>query len=203
MDVFFLIGTVSFTLTGYLLGVRKRFDWLGVAILALLTAVGGGVLRDVLIQRTPRILYQNDTLWVIAATLALAWALRLQHRRAPQLERLFILADSIGLVAFSIGGAQIGGALGLSAFGVAMLGFISAVGGGMIRDMLVNDIPFILHRDFYGAVSILVALGWHALNQHGWQRPETEYALFALGLALRLWAHRQELRLPAPDTGRR
>ena len=62
-------------LTGYSGGARKRFDWLGVAISGLLTAVGGGVLRDVLIQRTPRILYQNDnTLWVIAATLALAWA---------------------------------------------------------------------------------------------------------------------------------
>lgn len=198
MDAFLFIGTVSFTLTGYLLGVRKRFDWLGVAILALLTAVGGGMLRDILIQRTPRILYQNDTLWIIAATLALAWALRLQRRRAPQLERLFILADSIGLVAFSIGGAQIGVALEMSAFGVAMLGFISAVGGGMIRDMLVNDIPFILHQDFYGTVSILVALGWYGLQQLGWHTPQAEYALFALGLTMRLWAHRQALALPAP-----
>ena len=123
MDIFFFIGTVSFTLTGYLLGVRKRFDWLGVAILALLTAVGGGMLRDMLIQRTPRILYQNDTLWVIAATLALAWGLRLQTRRAPQLERLFILADSIGLVAFSIGGAQIG----------AMLGAVKRIGHGLVN----------------------------------------------------------------------
>ena len=85
----------------------------------------------------------------------------------------------------------------LLAIGVAMLGFISAVGGGMIRDMLVNDIPFILHQDFYGTVSILVALGWYGLQQLGWYSMQTEYALFALGLALRLWAHRQALALPA------
>lgn len=198
MDIFLLIGTVSFTLTGYLTGVRKSFDWLGIAILAVLTAVGGGMLRDVLTQRIPRIFYQNDSLWLIAATLLLAWLLRLQHRRLPVLERLFILADSIGLIAFSIGGAQVGVALGLSGFGVAMLGFVTAVGGGMIRDMLVNDIPFILHRDFYGTVSILVALGWYGLQQLGWHAPQAEYALFALGLAMRLWAHRQALTLPAP-----
>ena len=98
------------------------------------------------------------------------------------MERLFIPADS-DLVAFPIGNAQI------RMLGLAPLAWpcwaLSARWAAAIRHA-GHDIPFIL-RDFYGAVSILVALGWHALNQLGWQRPETEYALFA-GLALRLGA---------------
>ncbi|MBE9610784.1 trimeric intracellular cation channel family protein [Chitinilyticum piscinae] len=195
-DWLYFIGTVSFTVTGYLIGARKQFDLLGVCILALLTAIGGGMIRDVLVNSVPRIFLDASPLYTIFATLALAWLLKLERLDSHRLQRVFIVADSIGLVAFSIAGAQLGLALGLNAFAVAFLGFVTAVGGGLVRDMLCNDVPFILHEDFYGTVAILVAVVLYGLFQLGWVSDAATWLLFAGGLALRLFAHQSELRLP-------
>ncbi|WP_028455478.1 trimeric intracellular cation channel family protein [Chitinilyticum litopenaei] len=195
-DWLYQIGTASFTISGYLIGAKKRFDLLGVCILALLTAIGGGMIRDVLVNSVPRIFLDASPLYTIFGTLALAWILRLQKLESRWLQRVFIVADSIGLVAFSLAGAQFGLALGLNAFGVAFLGFVTAVGGGLVRDMLCNDVPFILHEDFYGTVAILVAVLLYLCWQAGLAGDSMSWLLFAGGLMLRLWAHKSELRLP-------
>lgn len=195
-DWLYLVGTVSFTISGYLIGARKRFDLLGVIILALLTAIGGGMIRDVLIARMPHIFIDATPLWSIFGTLAAAWVFKLHKVNSTSLYKLFIVADSIGLVAFSLAGAQIGLQLDLNLFGVCMLAFVTAVGGGLVRDMMVNDVPFILHEDFYGTVSILVAVIWFSLDQVNISGTATMWWLFACGLMLRLIAHSRELRLP-------
>lgn len=195
-DSLYLIGTASFTVSGYLIGARKRFDLLGVIILALLTAIGGGMIRDVLTARMPRIFVEAGPLYIIFATLALAWAVKLHRKNSGVLYKLFIVADSIGLVAFSIAGAQVGIEMGLNLFGVSMLAFVTAVGGGLVRDMMVNDVPFILHEDFYGTVSILVAVIWFLLAHESVSGAAAMWWLFVCGLMLRLIAHTRELRLP-------
>jgi uncharacterized membrane protein YeiH len=196
MELFSAIGTVAFAFSGYLIGVRKQLDLLGIVVVALLTAIGGGILRDVLVARVPLVFFNYSSLAIIAATLLLSVLLRLHRRQNRTLERLFIIADSLGLVAFSITGAQVGLMYDLNAFGVVLLGFITAVGGGVVRDMMVNDIPFILHKDFYGTVSILVAGGLFVLDQLTWVTSWMLQLLFVLGLAIRLFAHWSELALP-------
>lgn len=198
-DGLYLVGTVSFSITGYLIGAQKKFDVLGILILALLTAIGGGLLRDVLVNRIPAIFINAGPLLVCFVTLVLAWLIKLHQYSRKFLQRAFIVADSIGLVAFSIAGAEVGLALHLNLFGVAFLGFVTAIGGGVVRDMLVNDVPFILHRDFYGTVSILVALMLYALAALGWTGPWVKWPLFGFGLALRLVAHVRALSLPRID----
>ncbi|WP_432720050.1 TRIC cation channel family protein [Jeongeupia wiesaeckerbachi] len=195
-DVLFLIGTAAFTISGYLVGATKRFDVLGVVILALLTAIGGGMIRDVLVDRVPRIFIDAGPLYTIFATLLVAWAIKLHQRNRGLLYKIFIVADSIGLVAFSIAGAQIGLDVGLNLFGVAFLAFVTAVGGGLVRDMMVNDVPFILHEDFYGTVAILVAALLYVAAHSGWRGPWVEWTLFTIGLGLRLVAHLRDFRLP-------
>ncbi|KAF0814238.1 hypothetical protein IGB42_01137 [Andreprevotia sp. IGB-42] len=195
-DWLYLIGTAAFTVSGYLIGARKQFDLLGVIILALLTAIGGGMIRDVLVGRTPRIFLDAEPLYTIFGTLALVWLIKLHQRNKGLLLKLFIVADSIGLVAFSIAGAQVGIDARLNLFGVAFLGFVTAVGGGLVRDMMVNDVPFILHEDFYGTVAILVAIILFLLYGWGYAGPLVDWPLFAFGLALRLIAHWREIRLP-------
>ncbi|TCP14484.1 putative membrane protein YeiH [Crenobacter luteus] len=196
VDWFAVAGTAAFTFSGYLVGVRKHLDVLGVVIVSLLTAIGGGLIRDALISRVPRVFYDTEPLLVIGATLFVAWALRLHQRENELIARLFIVADSIGLVAFSLTGAMVGIELDLNAFGVLALAFITAVGGGMVRDMLVNDIPFILNQDFYGTVAILVGGGLYLLERFGLATPLNLQLLFWGGLALRLIAHWKELTLP-------
>ena len=195
-DLIHIIGTAAFAISGYLVGVRKRLDMLGVLIVSLLTAIGGGMMRDVMVGRIPVVFTQYTALIVIAVTLMLAWLFALQKRKKRVLAAAFLLADSLGLVAFTITGAQVGLLLELNLFGVVMLGFVTAVGGGIVRDMLVNDIPMILRKDFYGTVSVLIGLALFALDRYGWVNTLTLNLLLWGGYALRLWAHRVSLALP-------
>lgn len=195
-EIIHIIGTAAFALSGYLVGVRKRLDMLGVLILALLTAVGGGIMRDAIIGRIPLVFTQNTAWVVIGITLLLAWLFKLQKSRKRELAAVFVWADSLGLVAFTITGAQLGLSLDLNIFGVVMLGFITAVGGGIVRDMLVNDIPMILRKDFYGTVAVIISLAMYFLNMLGWINPLVLNVLLVAGYVLRLWAHRVAWTLP-------
>lgn len=196
MNWFSLIGTISFALSGYLIGVKKNFDLLGIIILAILTAIGGGILRDVLVNRVPLAFTDSSAIAIIFLSLMTAWLLKLHRKNDLARNQLFIISDSIGLAAFSIAGAQVGLEAELNLFGVLFLGFLTAVGGGIVRDMMVNDIPFILHEDFYGTVAIFMAGGLYLLKQLNATHPAWLYALFTIGLGLRLIAHQRELRLP-------
>lgn len=195
MQVIQIIGTAAFVISGYLVGYKKRLDVLGVVIVSLLTAIGGGMTRDALISRVPLIFRDNLTLTVIFVTLLIAVFLRLQKRDDAQGD-IFVIADAIGLAAFSIVGSQVGVNLGLNFFGVLTLGFVSAVGGGIIRDILVNEVPFVLSRDLYGTVAIVMAAAVYFLNLLGWDNPVTLHLLLVLGVAIRLLAHYRKLELP-------
>lgn len=196
LDGYSVIGTVAFAISGYLLGVRKHLDLLGIIIVTLLTAIGGGVIRDMLVGRMPQVFLDNTNLIIIALSVLAAMAARLHKRENELLTTLFILADSIGLVAFSLAGAKLGVEYHINAFGVILLGFVTAVGGGIVRDMMVNDVPFILHKDFYGTVSIVVAAALYLLSLPGWDHGVAVQLVFVGGVALRLFAHWGELSLP-------
>ncbi len=197
MEVISIIGTIAFTISGFLVGVRKQLDWLGVLVLALLTAIGGGMIRDVMVSRLPVVFSDNTSLIAIFLTLFVVKALFHLDLKASRMRAgLFLLADSIGLVAFSITGAQVGLLLELNLFGVILLGFVTAVGGGMVRDVLVNDIPIILHQDFYGSIAVLVSLSLYLLDIIGWLNVMTMNMVFIGGLAVRFLAYRYHLTLP-------
>lgn len=196
-EIISIIGTIAFTISGFLVGVRKQLDWLGVVVLALLTAIGGGMIRDVMVSRLPIVFSDNTSLIAIIATLFIIKTLLHLDLKASRLRAgFFLLADSIGLVAFSITGAQVGLLLDLNLFGVILLGFVTAVGGGMVRDVLVNDIPIILHQDFYGSIAVLVSLFLYLLNAIDWLNAMTMNLVFISGLAVRFLAYRYHLRLP-------
>ena len=195
-DFIQIIGTAAFAISGYLVGYNKRLDVLGVVITALLTAVGGGMIRDGLVGRIPQVFLQTDALIVVFATLAIPWLIRVQRYRSTYLAAAFIIADAIGLAAFSITGAQIGMALQLNLFGVISLAFVTAVGGGIARDILVNDVPMILRTDLYGSVAILIGGLIYLFGHLGWINIFTLNLLFAGGLLFRLTAYRFHWQLP-------
>ena len=190
------IGLVAFSVSGFLMGVRKGLDLLGVVIAAFLTALGGGIMRDVIVGRTPVAFVKSSVLLYVIAGIVAAFLLRLQRREQVERYMLFILMDSIGLVAFAVTGALLGLSTGFNLFGVLLLAFITAVGGGMLRDIMVNEVPIVLTSDFYGSVALLAAfLIWglhvlHALNS--W----TLLCVALIALATRLVAYRRGWRLP-------
>lgn len=191
-----LIGTASFTLSGFLLGVRKHLDILGLFIVAALTAVGGGVIRDILLNKVPSILTHATPFCTIITVIIVAFVLRLHHKGDLERRLLFVLSDSIGLVAFSITGATLAMEASLNVFGVMMLAFATAVGGGIIRDTLVNEVPFLLKSEVYGSVALGVGGSLYLLNTFGVLNMILIGVIGALALALRLLAYFKNWHLP-------
>jgi uncharacterized membrane protein YeiH len=191
-----VIGTISFAVSGYLVGSRKKLDLLGIVIVSMLTAFGGGLVRDVICGRIPNALRSPAPILLASGAVVLAVLLRLNQRGEIERSRFFVLADGIGLVAFSISGAMRALEVGLGFFGVVLLGFLTAVGGGIVRDTLVNEVPVLLRSEFYGTVAIMTAtlvyLAHRLLHLH----PAVLGAIFLFGLGLRLLAYVRHWQLP-------
>ena len=197
--VFILISTsggVAFALSGFLAGVRKGLDVMGIFILAFITANGGGVVRDLLFGRTPAVMHGMLPFWLAAGTVVLAVAFRLHDRASVERNRIFIISDAVGLAAFGITGALVGIENELHLFGVITLSFLTATGGGIARDVLVNEVPLVLREDFYGSVALLLGLAIQLLRWAALMNPASLSMVFVAGTVLRLVAYRHGWRLP-------
>ncbi len=162
-----LAGTFVFAVSGWLLAAKKQLDFFGASVIAFITAVGGGTLRDVLIGSTPVGWMQDlNYLFVIAAGMFAAAFFR---RVFEKLRKTMFLFDSVGIGLFAILGLQKTLDLGLSPIVAVMMGTISAVFGGVLRDTLVNEIPMIFRKEVYATVClaggiIYLILGETSLN---------------------------------------
>lgn len=147
-----LAGTFVFAVSGWLLASKKQLDFFGAAVISFITAVGGGTLRDVLIGSTPVGWMQdlNYLLIIAAGMIATAFFKRIFEK----LRKTMFLFDSIGIGLFTILGLQKTLDLGLSPIIAVMMGTISAVFGGVLRDTLVNEIPLIFRREVYATVCL-------------------------------------------------
>ena len=199
MDIFLLtdiIGIIAFSLSGFLVGVRNRLDLLGIVIAASLTALGGGILRDALLHRTPFAFseYYPATTLVIVVLIAFAF----QSLRSDKIEHkwLFIVSDTVGLVAFSITGALLAINAEYNVFGVIILSFLTAVGGGVTRDIMINKVPAVLVSDFYGSIALIVAMMLAALNYLNLMTDLAIMTVAFLTVLLRLVAYKQQWHLP-------
>lgn len=190
------IGTVAFAFSGFLVGARKRLDIVGIFILCMMTANGGGALRDVLVGRIPLVLQNSSPFLIAFGVMLLGWALRLHHKESIENHKLFVLSDAIGLVAFSVTGAMVGIEYELPLFGVMVLAFITATGGGIIRDILVGEIPVILNSDFYGSVALIVALALFGLHMADMLTETAIGIVLAAALSLRLLAYARKWQVP-------
>ncbi len=166
-----LIGTVSFAVSGAMTAMRKGMDVLGVTVLGLTTAVGGGILRDLLLGRTPPAIFSDPLTVALAAAAAIAVfipAVRRQLLKTPRIyERVMLLVDSLGLGLFTVIGAQVACAALDHAnwFTIAFLGTITGVGGGVVRDVLAGDLPYIFRKHIYALASLAGALTWVAVHR--------------------------------------
>jgi len=190
-----LIGIGVFAVSGALAAGRKRLDLLGVFVLAAVTAIGGGTVRDLLLDRQPIVWLTDATyLGVIVAAVAITFAY-VRWRRPPLASLL--VADALGLALFSVAGAQIAEAAGLPAVSVVVLGTVTGVGGGVIRDVLSAEVPFVLRRgNLYASAVILGIAVYLFLESVGVPRQAASLTGMALIAALRLAAIRWELELP-------
>ena len=141
-----LIGVFAFAISGGLLAVRKGFELVGVISLALVTALGGGVIRDLLLGSTPPTAFR-DVLYLVVPLGAAAVVFLGHWLINRRVNRAVLIFDAAGLGLFCVTGAVKASAFGTSAVGAVLIGVISAAGGGIIRDVLANEHPSIFHRD--------------------------------------------------------
>ena len=144
VQLFSLIGVAVFAASGALAAVRRSLDPVGVLVLALVTATGGGTLRDVLMDRHP--IFWISSPWFIGVSSLAALATWFWVRKFPPPERALLYADALGLAFFSIAGAQIAQAGGLSPFAATIMAAITGCAGGLIRDVLVAEIPLVFRQ---------------------------------------------------------
>lgn len=190
------IGIIAFAMSGFFIAARNKLDFLGVLISVFLTALGGGIMRDVIVDKTPYTFSNTMPALIIVLVMILMVLFRFHKRPSIENKILFILSDSIGLVSFSITGAMIALESSLNLTGVLALSFITAVGGGIIRDVTINEIPFVLKTGFYGTIALMIGLVIYLLEYFGMMNIVTLSILFVLGIGLRLVAYYRKWAIP-------
>ena len=191
-----IIGIICFALSGFLIAVHYKLDILGVFISAFLTALGGGMTRDVLASKTPYVFTDTTPVLLVMATVLISLILKLHKIDDLEGKTAFIISDAVGLVSFAITGSLVAIENEFNFLGVLILAFITAVGGGTIRDILINRVPSILVSEFYATVAIIVGLVTYALNLLGLHSLFTLILVFIAGVALRLLAYYRNWHLP-------
>lgn len=166
MTIFYildLLGTMAFAVSGTSVAIQKRFDPFGVFIIAFVTAVGGGTLRDVLIGRTP-VGWMQDLNYVYTTIAATILTIIIRNKINYFGKSLFLF-DTIGLGIFTIIGTEIGIQQNLHPIVSVALGVMSATFGGVLRDLLCNKIPVIFHKEIYASACIVGAITFLVLTK--------------------------------------
>jgi uncharacterized membrane protein YeiH len=196
LEVAEIIGIIAFALSGFLVAVRDRLDLLGIFIASFLTALGGGVLRDTVADRIPFTFSHLLPTLLVIGVLILSILFKLHLKDSIEKNFYFIISDSIGLVSFSISGAFVGLMVDFNIFGVVMLGLATAVGGGVMRDILLNKVPVLLTSELYGSVAIIVSIVVYICDKLGFVGYVPLSLIFIFGLSFRLLAYYKRWHLP-------
>lgn len=199
-----MIGTVAFASSGALLGIRKNLDLFGVIVLGLCVAVGGGILRDIILGQTPPGAFSNPSYALVALATAVLLFFVVYVRQEIMNSRYLVIyekvmnyCDAVGLGIFTVIGVYTAYSHGYRGkFFLIFLGMLTGIGGGIIRDVLADTMPFVLHKHIYavaalaGAAVCTVLIGQHL------------YPALGLGTAviilIRILASRFKWDLPKP-----
>ncbi len=169
-----IIGTIAFSVSGALIAASCNLDIFGVTFIGVITAIGGGMLRDMLVGNCPPLIFSNTYIFVIAAITAIivfivAYINR-QHFEAlkEKIEKINNVFDAIGLSAFTVTGAEIACEAGFSdkILLVVLMGMITGVGGGIFRDVLVSKTPYVLKKHIYALASIAGSLIYYMIRMY-------------------------------------
>ena len=196
LEIADIIGIICFALSGFLIAVHYKLDILGVFIAAFLTALGGGMIRDVLADRIPYVFTTNLPVILVVCTVLIALLFKLHKIDDLEGKTTFIISDAIGLVSFSITGSIVAIQNEFNFLGVLILAFLTAVGGGTIRDILINRVPSILVSEFYATIALIIATSIFILEIFELRNLFTLTIVFVCGVLLRLLAYYKNWCLP-------
>ena len=191
-----MLGTAAFAVSGALAASRKRMDIFGFCVLALMPAVGGGTIRDIIIDRVP-VFWISDNRYIAVAIIAALVVFFAPHRKPGGRRKLLVWADALGLALFAALGTEICLQYGTGPLVAVMLGVTTAVTGGMIRDVICNEIPLILSREIYATAAFAASLAYVLADHLGFGDSVALSAGVLTGLAVRGLAITYNWSLPS------
>ncbi len=189
-----ILGTIAFAISGVLVAMDKKLDLFGVFIIAFVTAVGGGSLRDILIGNTP-MFWLQDIVYLITILGAVIFAIVFRGK-LKYVRRSLFLFDTIGIGLYTMVGVEKGLAVGLLPIMCIALGTITASFGGVIRDILCNEIPVIFRREIYATACILGGGSYFLLRQLPIENAFAFVAAILIVIGIRLLAVKFKIALP-------
>lgn len=189
-----LFGVAVFAITGALAAGRKRMDVFGIVVVAIVTALGGGTLRDLILGARPVFWVTQPEQIVVATVAAIGTFIVVRFTSLPG--RALLLFDAFGLALFTIGGCQKALPLVDSDIIVVIMGILTGVAGGVIRDILCGEIPVILRREVYATAALLGCIAFVLLRGSGIESGFAAGGAMLLVLAVRLAAIHWRISLP-------
>ncbi|MEM4782480.1 MAG: trimeric intracellular cation channel family protein [Halalkalicoccus sp.] len=190
-----VIGLLAFAIVGSLKGSEADLDLFGVVVLGILTALGGGTIRDTLVGQIPLALRATTDVLVVLLGVALALAI-IRSLGDVRDHPVVLIPDAVGLAAFAATGASVGHEAGLSPFGIVVLAALTAVGGGSLCDLLLARVPVVLREDFYATPAVIGGVAFWLGVSIGLPAGIATIGCAVLVLALRLLALRRGWGLP-------
>ncbi len=186
LHILYVVAITAEAMTAALMAGRRNMDWVGVCLLGAVTALGGGSVRDVLLGNQPLIWVAHPVYLLITAAAALATVAvaRFMHR----LRLVFLFLDAVGLVVFTIIGCNVAMRMGLPVVVVIVAGMITGCLGGVLRDILCNEIPLLFRSELYASVSITTGGLYVAALSLDLPHNAAMFGVMAFGLAMRLLA---------------
>lgn len=189
-----MFGIAVFAVSGALTAGRKNMDLFGVIVVAVVTAIGGGTVRDVLLDRHP-VFWIEDPIYLVVILAAAGATLAYGRFFTPPRASL-LYADAFGLALFTFVGAEIAYEAGVSGLIVVVMGTITGAAGGVMRDVLCAEVPLILRREIYATASIAGGAIYVLLVEIGASDPFVSFLPIAVVFALRVTAIRLDLHVP-------
>lgn len=204
LEIMELLGTIAFAVSGALIAVSRGLDLFGVTFLGCITAVGGGMLRDILLGKCPPAIFFNPSVLMTAALTALiVFAIAYKNQQHFQtlkekIERINNVFDAVGLAAFTVTGTEIACAAGYSdnMLLAVIMGMITGVGGGIFRDILVAQAPYVLKKHIYALAALFGSLLYYIIREYAQNMMAATVAAVLSVILIRMLATKYRWKLP-------
>ena len=187
------LGTFAAAISGTRLAAAKRFDWFGGYVVGLATAIGGGTLRDVMIDQTP--FWMTKSIYIICTGLALLVVIVFK-KYLVRLNNTWFIFDTFGLAFFTVAGIHKTLMAGFPFWVAIIMGCITGAAGGIIRDVLINEVPLIFRKEIYALCSIVGGVAYKLLVMIGYAEEVASISCFVLVVLVRVLAVKYKISLP-------
>jgi uncharacterized membrane protein YeiH len=194
LEVIFYVAITAEAMTAALAAGRRKMDWFGVCVLACVTALGGGTMRDTLLGHYPLVWVENP--WLLIICCAAAFVTIGLARYMAALRWPFLLLDALGLVVFTIIGCNIAIEMGQHPMIVIVAGLVTGIVGGIMRDVLCNDVPLVFSSELYATVAIVAGLLYYLGHSMGLPQDLVIVGVIVIGFTLRVLAILFKLEMP-------